>query len=149
MDKFKETLKKRLYGIGVYAAALVALVCLVLLRPMGGDSGEVRAFITGFNAGLFTVAVVMLALSARKYTAALRDEGKLKALYVQEHDERLLAIRTRIGGTGMQIVLFGLLLATIAAGFINQTVFFTLLGALVFGSAVKAVLKAYYTRKLG
>jgi len=149
MERYRATLKKRLYGIGLYAAALTVLVCLGLLRPAGGDSEEVRAFMSGFNAGLLAVAVVMLALGIRRYYAALRDERKLRALYIEEHDERLLAIRTRIGGTGMQIILFGLLLATIAAGFVSQTVFFTLLGALLFSAAVKAVLKIYYTKKLG
>ena len=147
MEQFKTTLKRRLYAMTGYAVALAVLVCLGLFRPMGGNNEETQVFMAGFNAGLFAVAIGVLVVSAVKYRAALKNEGKLKALYITEHDERLLAIHTKIGGTGMQVILFGLLGATIAAGFLNQTVFFTLLGALLFGAAVKAVLKVYYTRR--
>jgi hypothetical protein len=148
MEQFKSALRRRLIVITVYAAVLVGLVCLGLLQPTAGGSEETRAFIAGVYTGLCAVAAGTLIVSAVRYRAAIRDEEKLKALYVLEHDERLLAIRVRMGGAGMPIILYGMLGAAIGAGFFNQTVFFTLLGALIFSAAVKAVLLLYYTKKL-
>ena len=132
MEQYKTTLKRRLYGVAGYCAALVALICLGLFHPAGGDSEEINAFLSGFNVGLAFVAVGMAVIMVVKYAAALKDEAKLKALYIVEHDERLGYIHCKMGGTAMQIVLYGLLAATITAGFFSQTVFFTLLGTLLF-----------------
>ena len=147
MEQYEKVLQKRQVGIVMYNVALIALLALVLLRPAAGDEG-MQGFVSGFVTGLFTVAQVVLIMSFIRYRAALKNEDKRKALYIEEHDERKLAIRSKMGGTATQIILFGLLAGTIAAGYYNQTVFFTLLGALLFSALVKAVLKAYYTRKL-
>lgn len=148
MENYKVTLKRRLYGVAGYCAVLLVLICLGLFHPTAAGNDRTRAFMAGFNSGLTAVAIVFLVLGVRRYAAALRDADKLKALYIEEHDERLLYIRSKIGGTAVQIVLFGLLAATIAAGFVNEVVYFTLLGALLFAVGVKAGLKIYYHKKI-
>ena len=148
MEQFKKTLKRRLYGIAGYCIVLLVLIVFGIFHPTAGNSEETLAFMAGFNVGLAVVALGVIITGIRKYSAALKDEEKLKTLYIEEHDERKLYIQSKMGGMAMQIILFGLLAATLAAGFFNQVVFFTLLGTLLFGAAVKALLKAYYTRKL-
>ncbi len=147
MEQYPKTLQKRLVGIGVYNAVLIALLVFMLLSPAAGGE-RMKAFVSGFDTGLFAVAQGVLILSFIKYRAALRDPEKRKAMYIEEHDERMLFIYGKMGGTAMQIVLFGLLAATIAAGYFSQTVFFTLLGALLFATGVKAGMKIYYTKKI-
>lgn len=147
MDQFKNTLRKRIFGLALYNLVLIMLVVLGLFQPSGGESAEVRAFMSGVNAGLFAVAQVVLITGILWYYTAMKNEEKRKALYIYEHDERRLYIQTKVGGIAVQTILFGLIAATIAAGFYHQTVFFTLLGAVLFCAVVKAVLKVYYSNK--
>jgi hypothetical protein len=148
MENYKTTLKRRLYGMAAYNLALIALICLALLRPAAGGDEHLQAFLAGFNTGLFAVAQATLVMSFVRYRRAIRDEQKLKAMYIQEHDERLLMIRSKIGGAATPIILYGQLAAVIASAYFSSVVFFTLLGALLFSVAVMIVLKIYYTKKI-
>jgi hypothetical protein len=147
MERFKSTLKKRLLLMAAYNVALIGLLCLAALRPAAGGE-ELRSFVAGFITGLFAVAQATLILTAVRYRAAIRDEQKLKLLYIREHDERLLSIEGKIGDAAMQLILYGQLAAAIAAAYFDQVVFFTLLGSLLFSAAVKIALKVYYTKKI-
>ncbi len=149
MNQYRETLQRRLAALATYIGGLVVLMSFSLIRPLAGDSEGIRAFMAGVNAGLLAVALVVAILSAVKYGRALKNEEKLKALYIFEKDERRLYIQSREGGTAMQLVLMALTAAMIVAEFFDQTVFFTLLGTVVFAAAVKAALKIYYETKLG
>jgi len=148
MDKFKKSLQMRLVSMSLYTVALVIMAVKSVLNPSAGETEEVRAFMTGMNAGLFAVVLVALAAAITKCIKALKDEDKRKALYIYENDERRLYIKSKMGGDALQLVLLGLVAATGAAEFYNQTVFFTLLSALLFTAAVKAVFKIVYTKKL-
>jgi hypothetical protein len=148
MEQFKSVLQKRLIALSAYIAGLMLLAAMGLIRPTAGETEEVRAFISGLNVGLFMVVMIMAAMQSLRYVAALKDEEKRKALYIYENDERRLYIQSKMSGAAIQWILSGLVAATFVAEFFDQTVFFTLLGALLFAAAVKAVLKVYYTHKL-
>lgn len=148
MEKFKETLHRRLYALATYAGGLIVLMSFGLIRPLAGSSEEIRAFMAGVNAGLLAVALAVVIISSVKYIRALKNEDKLKTLYIFEKDERRLYIQSMEGGAAIQLVLMGLTTAMIVAEFFDQTVFFTLLGTVVFTAAVKAVLKIVYTNKM-
>jgi len=148
MDKFKEVLQKRLLALSTYTFGLMMLAATGLYRPTAGETEAARAFMTGLNAGLFAVVMIVAVVTSIKYIAALRNEEKRKALYIYEHDERRLYIKSKMGGDAIQLVLCGLVAATFVSEFFDQTVFFTLLGVLLFTAAVKAVLKVVYTKKL-
>jgi len=147
METYPKTLKRRLYAIGGCGAALLALIVLGVFHPTAGSSDTARGFMAGFNVGLAIVVVGLMALDIRKYAAALKDADKRRTLYIAEHDERLGYIRTRMGGTPLQIVLYGLLTGTIVAGFFSETVYFALLGMLLFAMLVKGAMKVYLLRK--
>lgn len=148
MDQFKEVLKKRLLGMGTYAAGIVLLAVASFVRPSAGQTEEIRSFMAGMNVGLFAMVAAVLLLSAVRYLAALRDDEKRKALYIYENDERRLYIKSKMGGDAIQLVLLALVTATVVSEFFDQTVFFTLLSALMFTAAVKAIFKIVYTNKL-
>ena len=149
MEQFKETIRRRLYALSTYAAGLVMLVLAGLTREPAAVSTEIKAFMYGVNAGLLAVVIILTVRSAILYIAALRHEDKLKDLYVFEHDERRLYKQSKMGGTAVQLLLMGLATAMVVSEFFNQTVFFTLLGAVLFVAAVKLALKIYYDIKIG
>ncbi|MBN1776863.1 MAG: hypothetical protein JW811_01965 [Clostridiales bacterium] len=148
MDRFKEVLQRRLIALSTYTSGLVVLAAIGLYRPTAGETEEISAFMTGLNVGLFAAVMIVMAITSLKYIAALKDDEKRKALYIHETDERRLYIKSKMGGDAIQWILCGLVAATLVSEFFDQTVFFTLLCALVFTAAVKAAFKIVYTKKV-
>lgn len=68
----------------------------------------------------------------------------MKKLYIQENDERKKLIRQMTGGMGLVVCMIGIAFAALIAAYFDQTVFLTLLGALVFIEAVMLMFKLYF-----
>ena len=147
MEGFRKTVKKRITVYTVYCAAVLIVMAFGMLDVINEREGFTGGFISGINMGLFTGIELLIVISIIRLYRALKDESKLKQLHIAETDERCRFIRTQIGGTGINIIISGLALGTVAAGYVNETVFFSLCGALVFAALVKAVLKLIYTNK--
>lgn len=149
MVKFKDVLIKRLVilcGLGIVASVLTLLVGFWGYNKIGTDS-HVSDFVHGGQAGLFTGFVVMMLSDIIKYIGAIKDEDRVRAIYIEENDERNRLINDKIGGVGYNFVILGLMLATVTAGFFDEVVFLTLLGALAFMAFTKVTLKVYYSKK--
>ena len=57
---------------------------------------------------------------------ALQDDGKLRKLYIEEHDERQQAIRARAGQPMVIFLSLGLVMIAAVVFFFNETVAATL-----------------------
>ncbi len=149
MEKFKMDLKKRLYGLVGFNLVAVAFIVLTLIyrTKIAGGSQNLSDMIRGYQFGIFTGIQVMMLKDIVNYTRALRDEGRLKKLYIAENDERSRLIQDKIGGVGLNLSLAVLGIASIIAGFFNQLVFLTLVAVLIFMALMKGSLKLYYRRK--
>ncbi len=146
MGKFKEKIRVRTLGMTVVAISL-ALSYLVLFLNQD-KLPKMPSFIMGFHTGVLCGLGVLIILDIFKNLRAMRDEKELKKLYIQENDERTIAIMQKTGAMGMAICTIGLGFATVIAGFFNEIVFFSLLGATVFTALVKGFFKVYYHYKL-
>ena len=126
--------------------ALCAEAGLVELTPVAGDShwqSRWRGFVSGASVGVATYMVINLVKALR----ALKDEKKLKALYVKEHDERTQAIYTAARAAAMQLSSGVGLVAAIIAGYFNITVSLTLLVFTCFLAYSGVAFKFYYSKK--
>lgn len=146
MDKFRKKIRIRTILM------LTIFICIAFvyffLYHFKGNKPVIPDFIRGFHTGTFAaIEAVILAISVR-YIVSMRKEESLKKLYIGENDERRLAIMQKAGACGMAACVLGLAVATVIAGFFNQTVFFSLLGALLYTALVRGFLKIYYYRKL-
>ncbi len=148
MERYRQTIKNRSRALGGYSF-LVVLLIWVGFRQLGAGSENlhVREFIAGYNLGFCIGLELVVIFWIVRYTRALRDDKLLKKFYIKEKDERLIWIRERSGGISITITLAGLALGTIMAGYFNEVVFFTLLGAFFFVALVGASLKLYYRNK--
>ncbi len=144
MEKFRKSLKNRLVGACIYCAAVVALIALGVFRP--GDA-HVSDFIAGFSMGLCIGIEFVVIFYMIKIIAALRNEEKLKKLYIKENDERIKMIQSKAVSSGITLAVGGLLLGTMVAGYYDEKVFFTLVGATVFISLMVSLMKGYYGAK--
>ncbi len=145
MENFKKTLQRRIALTALYCG-LTAL--FLVLGNLLGRRFQASDFAVGFATGAFTGIELVMVYYMSKYLGALKDESKLKALYIEETDERTRYIQSKIGGVGINVILGGLGLATVVSGFLNQTVFLTLMAALIFALLVKGALKLYYFKKV-
>ena len=156
MEQYKETLKlqNRLLILGTLNLAIFAILAIGselgffhMLKPVTGDShwqSSWNGFITGASCGVLALLVVSLIRNIR----ALKDEKKLKKLYVKTHDERTLQIQILARNTAMQVLLIGGLVATVIAGYFNITVSITILCCTFVCSLTSLAFVGYYSKKL-
>lgn len=143
MEKFRKKLKTRKVVLQTYCGLIVVLiVCLNIFIP------HEESFQIGFTLGAAVGTEILALIYMAKCNKALNDENLCKQLYIQEHDERQRYIQLQIGGTGLNIIIGSLLVATIISGFFNSIVFISLLSALLFSVLVKASLKFYFRSKM-
>ena len=156
MEQYKEKLRitNVFLIIGCIVLAIFAILAIGselgwfhILKPMAGDShwhSRWNGFITGASCGIFAYMLAGLIRNRR----ALKDEKKLKKLYVKEHDERTIQILTLARNTAMQILLLGGLVATVIAGYFSITVSLTILACIFAASITSLLLVGYYSKKL-
>ena len=156
MEQYKENLKITNIFLAVGCVILVFFTFLSvgselgffrILKPVAGDShwqSSWNGFITGASCGIFALMLVSLIQNCR----ALKDEKKLKKLYVKKHDERTIQIITLARNTAMQILLIGGLVAVVIAGYFSITVSLTILACIFVSSITSLLLTVYYNKKL-
>ena len=147
MKKYRDILKKRLALASLYNAVVLILLALGIFHMTTGSNAHVKDYISGFNLGFCVGVQIVMLFFMGKYYSALKNDGQLKKLYIAENDERGKFIRAQIGGAGINIVICGLAVGTIISGYFNETVFFTLMGTMLFTALVKLVLKLIYSKK--
>jgi len=156
MEQYKEKLRitNLFLCIGCLVLALFAVLAIGselgwfhILKPIAGDSHWQSAwfgFVTGASCGVFALMLVGLIRNRR----ALKDEKKLKKLYVKEHDERTIQIQILARNTAMQLLLLIGLVATVIAGYFSITVSLTILACIFAASITSLLLVGYYHKKL-
>ena len=154
MEQYREKLKLSCRITAVLTVILIgfSIFCLaaesglVELSPIAGDShwqSRWRGFLSGASVGLATYMLIGLV----KSLLALKDDAKLKKLYVKEHDERQQAIYTTARASAMQLSSATGLVATMIAGYFNITVCLTLLACTFFLAYSGVAFKIYYSKK--
>lgn len=146
MTKFRKNVLSRV--IWFVAAAVVAAAAYFTVYSVTGSMERLDDFIRGFNAGVFTGVEGVCIIGAVYYALTLRNEEKLKKLFIDENDERTLLIQQKSGAAAFSIIAYSLLLATIVSGFFSRTVFFTLLAAVVFMFLTRIGMVLYYKHQL-
>lgn len=154
MEHFKEKLKVE--------TAITAVLCIFLaifsilgfaaeaglveLTPVAGDEhwqSMWRGMMSGASFGVLALMVFGLV----RGILALKDEKKLKKLYVEANDERQAKIWTMARATSMQVTLLIGLVAGLVLGYFNMTVGITILTAETIHAVTGGIFKLYYSRK--
>ena len=156
MEQYKEKLKITNIFLTIGCVVLAAFAILAIgselgwfriLHPATNDAhwkSTWYGYIFGSTIGVFAVLLACLIRNFR----ALKDEKKLKKLFVEAHDERTIQIQTLARNTAMQILLCMGLVATIIAGYYSVTVSITIFVCIWVSSSVNLLLIGYYNKKL-
>lgn len=144
MEKFKKALQHRLICAGLYCAVVLLMIGQSLFSQ---GNTHVNDFISGFSLGVCVGIEFVVIFYMGKYISALRNEEKLKKLYILENDERIKMIQAKASSSGMAVAIAGLMLGALVAGYFNETVFFTLVAAALFVTFSFLFIKAYYCKK--
>ena len=155
MEQFKMKLKVETGITAILCIILAAFTVLgvvaeagiIQLTPVTGDShwqSMWRGLISGASFGVLAVMLFGVIRSLR----ALKDEKKLKKLYVQVNDERQQQVWTSARATSMQIAMLLGLVAGLIAGYFNMVVGITILAVEVIHAVIGLGFKLYYEHKL-
>jgi len=150
MEEYKAKLRRRmqLNGTlcGLFPLGMRGLDVLIgnARRPLGGHETD---FMRGLMIGFAMFIIAMTVFNMVRIRRALRDEALLKRMYIAETDERAIFIRNKVGGAGIRISIFVLMVAAIIACYFNMTVTYSLIGAAMLIALIKASFKLYYRAK--
>lgn len=156
MEQYKAKLKIQNLVMGICCLVLILFAVLAIggelgwisvLKPVAGDDhwhSTWYGYCTGASCGLAAVMLFGLIRNVR----AMKDEKKLKKLYIKEHDERSLQIQILARNTAMQILLLVGLAASVVAGYFSRTVSTTILVCTLVSSSTSLFLVGYYNKKL-
>ncbi len=150
MENYRKKLRIQIWLNAAGALALIAVQVLAytgVIRPLEGG-GRFGAFWNGFIAGSSAGVTVMFLVGIIINIRALRNEERLRKLYIREHDERKLAVARSARSTGADIFMLAMIPALIIAGYFSVTAFFTALACLMALCLTVIACKIYYTKKL-
>ncbi|MDE6710354.1 MAG: hypothetical protein K2J76_07680 [Oscillospiraceae bacterium] len=143
MENFRKQAKRTLkIYIFVLAVAIVLWVVFTVLEIAGGENNSSN-FRNGACAGIAT----LMALNIVRYSAALKDDEKLKKLYIAETDERTRLIYEKSNSSSFRTLIIVLGLSTIVSSFYSDTVFYTLIAVIFVIIFIQAIYSFYYRRK--
>lgn len=149
MEKYREKLRLSIITNSIAAAALLAVQVLGftrVIRPVAADAHWAdmwNGFIAGAALGIMALFIVGIILSV----GALRDEKKLKKLYIKETDERSNRIWTESRSAGAQLFMIAGLAAGIVAGYFSVAVSIAIIACAVANAVMCVSFKVWYGRK--
>lgn len=143
MEKYRKKVERRCRLDGAVCAGVLALY-LLLCRFTHTAGGTGKDFALGIVFGLVIVAMSTLIRTA----SALRDEAKLRAMYIEETDERNAAIAKESAQKSQTVSMVGIAAAAIVAGFFDDRICFALAGAVLFSALVSVVMTVYHKKTM-
>ena len=158
MEKFRKQIKTRMIGY-IVTAVLLAILYIVLvfidktnawgtvLPASISGAAEEGDFTSGFRTGFCSAIVGFAAVKAVLCAAALKNEKKLKAMYIKETDERTAMILQKTASSSFGVTIMALAVASVVASFFSMTVLYTLIAIIFFIVFVRTAFQFYYTRK--
>lgn len=156
MDKYKLKVKNRMIieMIGVIIFIPVAVYALIKYLNIEGVvfGTPVKDFLggmfNGIRAGIVIGFVIFLLITFIKNLLIIRNEEKLKKMYVEENDERALAISEHSSRVTFNITMYVILAVCVVTGLYNTTISLTLLAAWIFIILTRIITMSFYNKKI-
>ena len=141
LEVYRKQVQRRLVWI-----RLLAVTCIVVELAVSRWIAESNAtnFLWGGCIGGAFVALVVLARQRK----ALKDDDKLRKMYIEEHDERQIAIRAKAGQPMVIYLSLGMAMTAAVVFFFNETVAITLTLAAMAQLVVSLIVKLVCMKRM-
>ena len=154
METYREKLKVQnvIYCVGCIVLAAFCVLSflgeagIVNFAPSAENSHWQSAW-RGLLSGASISILAALLFGLIQNLRALKDEKKLKKMYIQEGDERQKQIYTNALCAAMRASLVLGLVAVVVAGYFSMTVSVTLLAAVFVNALLAVAFKLYFRKK--
>lgn len=143
MEEFRKKLKTRLNLCISYCC--MALFLNFLLNRLTAHTSD---FSRGMTMGILISTELSSVFLIFYYSTVLKNEEKLKQMYIKSKDERNLAIARETTRTGALISVYALAIAIIISGFYSMTISITLFFVLMASTLINVAVKLYYSKKM-
>ena len=143
MEEFREKVKNRfkIYNL-ICISGLALYFVLNRLTKGAGD------FAQGLTMGVFCGSELVAVYNLARSLAALRNEEKLKEMYIQETDERNAAIQKETSQKSSAISIFITAMAALAAGFFDEKICLVLASVLLVNALIYISVNMYFRQKM-
>lgn len=149
MEEFRKQVQKTL---NVYRAILIAAIVILIvlniieIAAVLGEKSTIDLG-NGFGTGVCASVITLMIINVCRYSAALKNDEKLKKLYILETDERERLIYEKTNSSSFRAVIILLGLAAMVASFFSKPIFYTIVAIIIAIAFVQAAFKFYYRRK--
>lgn len=141
LEAYRKKVQRRLVWMRLLA---VIFVVAELVGSRFVPDGNASNYVWGMCVGGGFVALVVLFQQSK----ALKDDEKLRKMYIEEHDERKQAIRAKAGLPMVIYLSLGMAMTAAVVFFFNETVAITLALAAVAQMLVSLVVKLICTKRM-
>ena len=156
MEDYKKILKKREVSyliLGIVLLPIVIATCYLFVNMGTVLTGSHIAeffggMLNGLRAGFGIGALIFLFIRAFIYHRALKDDTIIKKYYIEEYDERTIALNELSSKISFNVIMYALFIACVITGFINNTISLTLLAVLFFVIISKAIIYKVCSSKI-
>ena len=158
MENFRKQIKRRLTTNVVLAVFLTVLFAVLIIMDLNNawsnvlpaeltGGNESLDFMAGFRSGFCVSIIGFVVVNAIICARVLKDEKKLKALYIKETDERNLMIAQKTSSASFAVTIMGLAVACVVVSFFSRPILYTLVCIIFFIVIVQFGFKLYFSRK--
>ncbi|WP_041140047.1 hypothetical protein [Beduini massiliensis] len=145
MKNFKAEVHKRILLRRSLLAGVIVIE--ILLNVFRDRFTNIPDYAFGYQVGVLIGMMILLSVNLYMYERSYRNDERLKMLYIKEHDERKILIKSKMAMSTLFISIGLLGIATLIAVYINQTVAFTLISVIYGMGIILCILKVYYAKK--
>ena len=149
MDNIRKIVVRNMRILAVALIVVALINAYDSLGPGFPVNENVNEHIFAFQHGIMFGLMLVLTVFLLRYILALRNEKQLKKFYLQMTDERMAMVRMKSGAPVMLGCAIVLIVASMAAMYINTTVSITLIACSLFlllvAATRKLVLRRMYT----
>lgn len=144
MKEYRERVAKGLISGSIFIIAMIILEVILSYVFADSTTGLSKYFSYGFFSGIIVVALYYIA----KSVAALKDEEKLKKMYIEKNDERNLEVQRRGSQLALRILLASFAVALLVASHLDFKIYKTLLYVVLYSAAIISLSVFYYKKKI-
>mgnify|MGYP004467542089 CR=1 FL=1 len=145
MDRFLKVTKAKL--IVMCLATLLPIIVITALPPILSEHFKVYADLMALRYVLFVLVEGVIIKKITNYILILKKEEYANKAYVKLHDERLVFVKMKSCALTIKIILYVLSIITVAFGFIDRNIFYTLLIVIFIIVITLVSTLLYYHRK--